>query len=83
MNNYQIRYAKPEDYPAVENMMQQVHKLHVTWRPDVYKECNPVLPQEEFLDAIDKDMFVVAEANGEVIGVIRKILRYLTLGYEI
>lgn len=70
MNNCQIRYAKPEDYPAVENIMQQVHDLHIAWRPDIYKECNPVLPQEEFLDATDKDMFVVAEADGAVVGVL-------------
>lgn len=77
MNNCQIRYAKPEDYSGVENIMRQVHDLHIAWRPDIYKECNPVLPQEEFLDAIDKDMFVVAEADGEVIGVLSYMYRHV------
>lgn len=77
MNKCQIRYAKPEDYPAAENIMQQVHNLHIAWRPDVYKESNPVLPQEEFLDAADKCMFVVAEADGEVVGVLSYMYRHV------
>lgn len=77
MGNCQIRYAKPEDYPAVENIMQQVHNLHIAWRPDVYKESNPVLPLEEFLDALDKGMFAVAEADGKVVGVLSYMYRHV------
>lgn len=77
MNNCQIRYAKTEDYSAVENIMRQVHDLHIAWRPDVYKECNPVLPQEELLDALDKGVFVVAEADGEVVGVLSYMYRHV------
>lgn len=57
--------------------MRQVHDLHIAWRPDVYKESNPVLPQESFLGAADKGMFVVAEADGAVVGVLSYMYRHV------
>ena len=49
-----IRTAKVEDYNAVEAIMKQVHKLHVGWRPDVYKQQETILPLDEFKQAIQE-----------------------------
>ena len=46
-----IRTAKQEDYEAAEAIMKQVHKLHVGWRPDVYKQQETILPLDEFKQA--------------------------------
>ena len=33
-----IRCAAEADYDRVEAIMKEVQKLHITWRPDIYKE---------------------------------------------
>jgi len=30
-----LQLARPEDRAAIENLAQQVHGLHVQWRPDI------------------------------------------------
>ena len=77
MNNTSMRYACMDDYPEVEKIMQQVQNMHVTWRPDIYKHSDIVLPREVFEDAVRKEMFVVAEHNGQVIGLLFFMIRHV------
>mgnify|MGYP003375268270 FL=1 len=73
----QIRTAKLEDYNAVEAIMKQVHKLHVGWRPDVYKQQETILPLDEFKQAIQEQAFFVAEGEGKVVGILGLMYRHV------
>ena len=73
----QIRTAKLEDYNAVEDIMKQVHKLHVGWRPDVYKQQETILPLDEFKQAIQEQAFFVAEGEGKVVGILGLMYRHV------
>lgn len=41
-----VRLGTEQDYEAVEHIMKQVQHMHVAWRPDIYKDIDPVLPLE-------------------------------------
>ena len=77
MNDTSIRYAFMDDYPEVETIMQQVQDMHITWRPDIYKHSDIVLPLEVFEDAVRKETFIVAEHNGQVIGLLFFMIRHI------
>lgn len=72
-----IRTAKVEDYSAVEDIMKQVHQLHVHWRPDVYKQQETILPLEEFEQAIKEQAFFVAEGEGCIVGILGLMYRHV------
>jgi hypothetical protein len=40
--NCEIRKARWEDYESVIRIMNQVQKMHVEWRPDIYKMCDEI-----------------------------------------
>ena len=63
-----LRKPEPSDYDAAERLMEQVHALHVEWRPDVYRMAEPVLSREEFLNIIDSGCGILAVLGGDVIG---------------
>lgn len=65
-----IRKARPEDYPAVETIMQQVQQLHVALRPDTYAGGAVVLPPEVYRQSVDEEGFFVAEQEGQVVGIL-------------
>jgi len=70
-----IRIARQSDYPQVSAIMQQVHALHVAWRPDVYRPCDPALPEDAFLDEVANESMVVAEVDGRVAGILSFLRR--------
>lgn len=57
--------------------MKQVHKLHVGWRPDVYKQQETILPLDEFKQAIKEQAFFVAEGEGKVVGILGLMYRHV------
>ena len=77
MEQITIRYAELQDYPQVENIMQQVQDMHVTWRPDIYKRGNVVLPPEVFDKAVQSREFIVAEADGQIVGLLFFMIRHI------
>lgn len=66
-----IRFAKQSDFPDIFHIQEQVHKVHVNGRPDIFK-----MPEERaqlhqsLLDASQKDNFLifVCEADDTVVG---------------
>lgn len=70
MENCKVRFAKKEDYEQVEKIMKQVQQMHIDWRPDIYRECGTVLAREMFEESVEKETFLVAEADGKVVGVL-------------
>lgn len=78
-----IRYAKNDDYEAVENIMKQVQNLHVEWRPDIYKECEVVLPEDAFKKEVEGKTCVVAECDGKVVGLLSFMLRHVESAHQV
>ena len=72
-----IRTPKIQDYDRFSNIMDQVQKLHVDWRPDVYKPASPLITREMFEQILKSDSWYVAEADGTVAGVLELIHRHV------
>ncbi|MBO4640022.1 MAG: GNAT family N-acetyltransferase [Treponema sp.] len=75
--NINIRKAVLEDYDAVCRIMNQVQKLHVQWRPDIYKSTSDVMSKDFFQDAVSKELFYVAEINSIITGVLGLEFRHI------
>ena len=65
-----IRNARPDEYKAVETIMQQVQGMHIEWRPDIYKYSETVMPLELYEQAVKDGTFFVAEYEGNVAGIL-------------
>ena len=77
MEHITVRYAEENDYPGIEKIMQQVQDMHVTWRPDIYKRGEIVLPYEVFKEAIYDKSFLVAEINSQIVGLLFFMIRHI------
>ena len=77
MKELTIRYAAVSDYNEVEAIMKQVHQLHVGWRPDIYKDADPVLPQSIFTHMVDEKSILLAEINGTVVALLSFEIRHV------
>ena len=77
MQKILIRYAATEDYKSAEEIMKQVHKLHVDLSPDTYKPVDTVLPYEKFQKAVEQQTFVVAEYDRNVVGILSYWFRHI------
>ena len=75
-----VRFAQVEDYEAVETIMMQVQKMHIQWRPDIYKECGSVLTNKEFLEAVKEKTLLVAELDKKVVGIL--LFQYRHVGSD-
>lgn len=75
-----IRPGTDQDYEAVERIMKQVHHMHVAWRPDIYKDLDPVLPFELYQEHLAKQQVIVAEVAGQVVGLIIYLTRRISGG---
>ena len=72
-----VRLPRLQDYERVSIIMDQVHQLHVEWRPDVSKPASPLITLD-MLEAILKDEnWYVAEADGVVVGVLELMKRHV------
>ena len=73
----EVRLARKEEYEQVESIMKQVQKLHIEWRPDIYRECKVVLSQEEFFAEVEAETILVAECGGKVVGLLAFMYRHV------
>ena len=66
----EIRNVTVDDYAAVDCLMQKLHKIHVLGRPDLFIDLEHPYSKEEFIEMIDKEIFLclVAEEDRNVIG---------------
>lgn len=74
--NIIIRNAQKNDYNQVEAIMEQVQAMHTTWRPDIYKNVDVVLPFERYKEHMSKNELIVAVTGEEKVVA---ILIYMTL----
>lgn len=66
-----IRDMEINDYNAVDHLMQQLHRVHVNGRPDLYIDIEHPYSVEEFNSLVTKSeiISILAEENGEIIGI--------------
>ncbi|MGP4075832.1 GNAT family N-acetyltransferase [Halobacillus sp. K22] len=67
-----IRKAKKSDYDPLLPLFKQIHELHVSIRPDVYKENSTPVEPELFESQLNDDQqhIFVAEKGQDLVGVI-------------
>ncbi|WP_164848581.1 GNAT family N-acetyltransferase [Paenibacillus sp. DCT19] len=71
MNEVNIRRAESRDYPRVSALMDELHRMHVEARPDIYRPLQPRMSQQEFedlLNAEDRYLYVAEATEGEICG---------------
>ena len=63
-----LELAKPADREAVNALAEQVHRLHVGWRPDLFRMAEQMYSEERFLEVIEKKELFCAWQDGQVVG---------------
>ena len=77
-----LELATFADRTAVNKIARQVHELHVSWRPDIYRMPEELYPEERYLDCIRQRQLYVAKLNGIVAGfVLIKMRQYDSPGH--
>lgn len=75
--NMLVREARNEDWKSVTKIMDQVQKMHIDWRPDIYKMNETIISEEDFAEIVKGDTFWVAEADGIVVGIMEILFRHV------
>ena len=70
-----LQLARPEDRAAIEGLAQQVHAMHVQWRPDIYTPANELWPQDRFDTAVGERQLFAAKIGDAVVGYVYLRLR--------
>ena len=77
-----LQLARPEDRAAIEVLAQQVHALHVQWRPDIYAPASELWPQDRFDAAVADRQLFAAKVEETVVGyVLLKVRTYDMVGH--
>ena len=63
-----LELATIHDRESVNRMAEEVHAMHVSWRPDIYVMPGELYPEERFQEAIRERQLYVAKLNGIVAG---------------
>ena len=63
-----LQLASPVDRAAVERLAQQVHELHVQWRPDLYENVSELYSEARYMDAIGNRRLYIAKIDNTIIG---------------
>lgn len=65
-----IEIPKLEDLREVNKLAQQVHELHVNWRPDLFLSVDEVISKEDFEEMIQSEEIFIAKIQDEIVGYI-------------
>lgn len=66
-----LELAKSADRETVNALAEQVHRLHVGWRPDLFRMPEQMYPEERFREAIVKKEIFCAWQDGQIVGYMR------------
>lgn len=72
-----VRKAALADWNDAVKIMNQVHQMHVEWRPDIYKPNDNIIPIDTFKKSVNDGTFFVAEADGIVVGIMEILFRHV------
>lgn len=78
-----IRLAKEDEFKDVSNLILQVHQIHTELRPDIYKACDVVIDEKEYLKAINEDRIYVGIMNESIVGVVLLLFRNINSNFQI
>lgn len=70
-----LELARPSDREVINAMSRQVHAMHVSWRPDIYKEEDELISGEELFYGIMRKQLYVAKIHGQAVGYVRFAIR--------
>ena len=77
-----LELARPEDRAGIEILAQQIHRLHVQWRPDIYAPADELWPQERFDTSVADRLLFTGKIEEKVVGyVLLKIRDYDIVGH--
>lgn len=63
----EFRLASEADFDVVNRLARQVHELHVSWRPDLFRSVEYPIPHEEFSGLLQEQRLLLAQQDGKVI----------------
>jgi len=66
--NLKVREAVADDYAEINNLVVEIHNLHIKNRPDVYVDVATPLMREHFIDLlsdVDTKLFVVEDTSSK------------------
>lgn len=63
-----LELARACDRAEVNRIARQVHQMHVSWRPDIYRAEEELFSEERFAELIGGRAMFVAKLDGVVIG---------------
>lgn len=63
-----LELAAADDREAVMAITRQVNDLHVSWRPDIFRQAENLYPEEYFLEDIRNKALYVARLDGALVG---------------
>ena len=70
-----LQLATKADRAAVNELAQQVHAMHVDWRPDLFCGAEELYPQERFEEHLKNRELYVAKIEGNVVGYALLVIR--------
>ena len=77
------RVANREDYEEVERIAEQVQKMHVEWRPDIYTFEKKIFPDEIFEQIIENKMLIVATDEEKVVGFLMYVINKVNFDNQV
>lgn len=66
----EIETPSLSDFVRLNQIAKQVHNIHVSWRPDIFKKDNNPLKEEYFKGILERNELLVAKENREIVGYI-------------
>lgn len=65
-----IRNFSINDFEGINVLMDQVNRLHIDNRPDIYRETDKLISKKDFLNMLNDDniISIVAEINYTIVG---------------
>ena len=72
-----LELARPADRAAVNALADQVHAMHVSWRPDLFEPTPERYDAQRFIEAVQNRELYVAKLDDAIVGyVLLKIRHY-------
>ena len=70
-NEFLIRKLRAEDYLVIDACMQELHRLHVDGRPDIFAPLEHPYSEQEFLNIVEDETYITLGAvdeNDDIMG---------------
>lgn len=63
----QIEPAGSGDFAAVNGLAHQVHDLHISWRPDIFRQAEFPIPQDYFQELLARRGLYVLRSGDKIL----------------